>query len=89
MRPARYNGVVREQGSFEGRSAMKEEQSFKPGDVVEIISGPFAKLTGKVRDVNNDKRMLAVIVVEGSIAEKFGHFSLELKFQEVRKRANR
>jgi transcription antitermination factor NusG len=34
---------------------MNEEQSFTPGDVVKIISGPFAKLTGKVRDVNNDK----------------------------------
>jgi transcription antitermination factor NusG len=41
---------------------MKEEQSFTPGDIVEIISGPFAKYTGKVRDVNDDKRMLLVIV---------------------------
>jgi transcription antitermination factor NusG len=69
--------------------AMKEEQSFRPGEIVEVISGPFTRAVCKVRDVNNDKRMLAVIVVEGSIAEKFGHFPLELKFQEVRKRANR
>jgi transcription termination/antitermination protein NusG len=83
MRPARYNGVVREQGSFEGRSAMKEEQSFKPGDVVEIISGPFAKLTGKVRDVNDDKRMLAVVV------KIFGRDTpVELKFREVKKIAS-
>jgi transcription termination/antitermination protein NusG len=59
---------------------MKEEQSFTPGDVVEIISGPFAKLTGKVRDVNIDKRMLLIIV------EIFGRDTpVELKFQEVRK----
>ncbi|HEY9431756.1 MAG TPA: KOW motif-containing protein [Blastocatellia bacterium] len=62
---------------------MKEEQSFKPGDVVEIISGPFAKLTGKVRDVNDDKRMLAVVV------KIFGRDTpVELKFREVKKIAS-
>jgi len=59
---------------------MKEEQSFTPVDVVEIISGPFAKLTGKVRDVNSDKRMLAVIV---KIFER--DTTVELNFREVRK----
>jgi transcription termination/antitermination protein NusG len=59
---------------------MKEEQSFTPGDVVEIISGPFAKLTGKVRDVNDDKRMLAVVV------KIYGRDTpVELKFKEVKK----
>jgi transcriptional antiterminator NusG len=83
MRPANYNGVVREQGSFERRWAMKDEQSFTPGDVVEIISGPFAKLTGKVRDVNDDKRMLAVVV------KIFGRDTpVELKFREVKKIAS-
>ena len=62
---------------------MNEEQSFKPGDVVEINGGPFAKLTGKVRDVNNDKRMLAVIV------EIFGRDTVvELTFREVKKIAS-
>ena len=62
---------------------MKEEQSFKPGDVVEIINGPFAKLTGKVRDVNDDKRMLAVVV------KIFGRDTpVELKFREVKKIAS-
>ena len=62
---------------------MKEEQLFAPGDVVEITSGPFAKLTGKVRDINNDKRMLLVIV------EIFGRDTpVELKFQEVKKIAS-
>ena len=41
---------------------MKEEQSFKPGEMVEILNGPFTQLTGKVRDVNGEKRMLAVVV---------------------------
>ena len=59
---------------------MKEEQSFTPGDVVEIISGPFAKLTGKVRDINNDKHMLLIIV------EIFGRDTpVELTFREVMK----
>jgi transcriptional antiterminator NusG len=59
---------------------MNEEQSFKPGEMVEIIHGPFAKLTGKVRDVNIDKRMLLMIV------EIFGRDTpVELRFREVRK----
>ncbi|HEU0180476.1 MAG TPA: hypothetical protein VFV58_40070 [Blastocatellia bacterium] len=59
---------------------MKEEPSYTPGDVVEIIHGPFAKLTGKVRDVNNDKQMLLIIV------EIFGRDTpVELKVREVKK----
>jgi len=62
---------------------MNEEQSFTPGDVVKIISGPFAKLTGKVRDVNDDKRMLLIIV------EIFGRDTpVELSFREVKKIAS-
>ena len=41
---------------------MKEEQSFTPGEIVEIIRGPFTKATGEVRDVNSEKQMLAVKV---------------------------
>jgi transcription antitermination factor NusG len=66
---------------------MKEEQSFKPGEMVEILNGPFTQLTGKVRDVNTEKQMLAVIVkderVEGII---LGEILIELGFQEVMKR---
>jgi transcriptional antiterminator NusG len=62
---------------------MKEEQSFTPGDVVEIISGPFAKLTGKVRDVNGEKQMLAVVVkIHGRDTP------VELTFREVKKIAS-
>ena len=60
---------------------MKEEQSFKPGEVVEIIKGPFAKFTGKVRDVNNEVQTLVMIV------DIFGRDTpVELKFREVKKR---
>jgi len=62
---------------------MGEEQSFTPGDVVKILTGPFAKLTGKVRDVNDDKRMLLIIV------EIFGRDTpVELTFREVKKIAS-
>jgi transcription antitermination factor NusG len=66
---------------------MNEEQSFNPGEMVEIVSGPFTKLTGEVRDVNKDKQMLAVMVkderIEGII---LGEILVELGFQEVKKR---
>jgi len=62
---------------------MKEVQSFKPGEMVEIISGPIAKLTGKVRDVNNDQQTLLIIV------EIFGRDTpVELTFREVKKIAS-
>jgi transcription antitermination factor NusG len=68
---------------------MKDEQSFRPGEIVEVISGPFTKAVCKVREINSDKKMLAVIVVEGFVAERFGQFPIELKFREVRKIASR
>jgi len=59
---------------------MKAEQLFKPGEVVEIIHGPFAKVAGKVRYVNNGTRTLLIIV------EIFGRDTpVELRFREVRK----
>jgi len=66
---------------------MKDEQSFTPGEMVGIISGPFTKSTGEVRDVNSEKQMLAVKVkderIEGII---LGEIIVELGFQEVMKR---
>ncbi len=66
---------------------MKEEQSFTPGEMVEIISGPFTKATGEVKEVNSEKQMLAVKVkderIEGII---LGEILIELGFQEVMKR---
>ncbi|HZF37916.1 MAG TPA: hypothetical protein VE715_03755 [Blastocatellia bacterium] len=67
---------------------MKEEQSFRLGEIVEVISGPFTKATGKVRDVNNDKRMLVVVVKEGLSGIVVGDLPIELTFREVRKIAS-
>jgi len=71
---------------------MNEEQSFKPGEMVEIVSGPFSfingpstKAYGRVRDVNNDRRMLVVIVKEGRVGIIMGEIPVELGFREVKK----
>ena len=62
---------------------MGEEQSFAPGDVVKIIHGPFAKVAGKVRYVNNETRTLLIIV------EIFGRDTpVQLKFREVKRIAS-
>jgi transcription antitermination factor NusG len=66
---------------------MNEEQSFNPGEMVEIVSGPFTRLTGKVRDVNSEKQMLAVIVKDERIEGiMLGEILIELGFQEVMNR---
>ena len=67
---------------------MKEEQSFRPGDVVEIISGLFTKATGKVRDVNNGRHTLVVVVKDGLSGIVVGDLPVELKFREVKKIAS-
>jgi transcription antitermination factor NusG len=74
---------------------MKEEQSFKPGEMVEIVNGPFSfingpstKAYGKVREVNDDKQMLVVIVTEGRVGIILGEIPIELKFREVKKIAS-
>jgi transcription antitermination factor NusG len=71
---------------------MNEEQSFTPGEMVEIVSGPFSfingpstKAYGRVREVNDDKQMLVVIVKEGRVGIMLGGFPVELKFREVKK----
>jgi transcription antitermination factor NusG len=70
---------------------MKEKQSFKPGETVEIVGGPFSfinapsKAYGRVREVNDDKQMLVVIVKEGQVGIILGEIPIELKFREVKK----
>jgi len=62
---------------------MKEEQSFKPDDVVEIISGPLREVRGKVSEVDDDKRTLVMT------AEIFGRDTpVELQFREAKKIAS-
>ena len=64
---------------------MGEEQSFTCGAMVEIIDGPFTKFIGKVKEVNDDKRMLSVGVIDES-GILFGEVTIELRFQDVKNR---
>ncbi len=41
-----------------------EIPKLKPGDMVEIVAGPFKGLTGKVVEVNESKRQVEVSLVE-------------------------
>jgi transcription antitermination factor NusG len=70
---------------FSKGDAMEEEQSFTPGEMVEILDGPFTKYIGKVSEVNNDKRMLAVEVNDES-GILLGKNTIELRFREVKRR---
>jgi len=53
--------------------------------MVEIINGPFTKFIGKVKEVNDGKRMLAVDVKDES-GILLGKVTVELSFQEVKSR---
>ena len=55
-------------------------QTFRPGDTVRILSGPFASFTGKIEGINQAKRLLKVRV------EIFGRaHELKLGYAEVEK----
>jgi transcription antitermination factor NusG len=68
---------------------MVDQITFSPGEKVKIISGPFATLTGNVREVNQNRKMLLVIVRLESdnprIKAGSGEVPIELSFGEVKK----
>jgi transcription antitermination factor NusG len=67
---------------------MIDEQSFTQGEMVKIISGPFAIYTGKIEAVNKDKQMLKVTVsLENNplVRAGTGEAPVELGFREVMK----
>ena len=41
----------------------KKHQTFRLGDTVRIISGPFVSFTGKIEGINQSKALLLVKVV--------------------------
>ncbi len=45
-----------------GRETPKYKINFKLGDIVDIKDGPFAKMTGKVIEINEDKGSLKVLI---------------------------
>ena len=45
-----------------GRETPKYKITFKLGDIVDIKDGPFAKMTGKVVEINEDKGVIKVLI---------------------------
>jgi|SRR5687767_6455262 len=41
---------------------MKKNQTFRLGDTVRIVSGPFVSFTGKIEGINQEKALLKVKV---------------------------
>ncbi len=55
-------------------------QTFRLGDTVRILSGPFASFAGKIEGINQSKRLLKVVV------EVFGRETpLRLGYADVEK----
>ena len=64
----------------EGAEKPKPKKLYSPGEVVRIISGPFAEFDGIVEDVNYEKNRLRVSVLI------FGRSTpVELEFNQVQK----
>jgi transcriptional antiterminator NusG len=47
---------------LQGKPNRRESQTFKLGDTVRIVSGPFFSFTGKIEGINQDKALLKVKV---------------------------
>jgi transcription antitermination factor NusG len=66
---------------------MADQALFTPGEMVKVVSGPFATFTGNIREVNQSRQMLLVIVQlekDNSLVKAgTGGVPIELKFQEV------
>ena len=50
------------QDEFKRNPALKKRQSFRLGDTVRIVSGPFVSFTGKIEGINQEKALLKVNV---------------------------
>ncbi len=47
---------------LKGRPNRRKRQTFRLGDTVHILSGPFVSFTGKIEGINQDKALLKVNV---------------------------
>ena len=47
---------------LQGRPNRRKRQTFRLGDTVRILSGPFVSFTGKTEGINQDKALLKVKV---------------------------
>ena len=46
----------------QGMPTSRKRQTFRLGDTVRILSGPFVSFTGKIEGINQDKALLKVKV---------------------------
>ena len=47
---------------LKGKPNRRKRQTFRLGDTVRILSGPFVSVTGKIEGINQDKALLKVKV---------------------------
>ena len=47
---------------LQGRPNRRKRQTFRLGDTVRILSGPFVSFTGKIEGINQDEALLKVKV---------------------------
>jgi len=47
---------------LQGKPSMRRPQTFRLGDTVRIVSGPFVSFTGEIEGINRDKALLKVKV---------------------------
>ena len=47
---------------FQGGPTTREHQTFRSGDTVRILSGPFVSFSGKIEGINQNKALLKVRV---------------------------
>lgn len=47
---------------LQGKPSRRTPQTFRLGDTVRIVSGPFVSFTGEIEGINQDKALLKVKV---------------------------
>ena len=47
---------------LQGKPTARKLQTFRLGDTVRIVSGPFVSFTGRIEGINRDKALLKVKV---------------------------
>ena len=63
---------------LQGRPNTRKRQTFRLGDTVRILSGPFVSFTGKIEGINQDKALLKVkVTIYGR------HQPIKLNFSDV------
>lgn len=62
---------------LKGKPTKRKPQTFRLGDTVRIVSGPFISFTGKIEGINQAKALLKVKVAI------YGGVPMKLNFSDV------